>query len=348
MSMDKKVSIIVPVYNDEKYLSECINHMLEQTYPLVEIILIENNSSDGSAEICQKLEQRYDNIYFYKLEEHQGPSAARNKGISLATGELICFCDADDYFVGDIISSMVQVMEETNSDYVIADMYSERISANLGVPWKNGKVFQGREIRQEMMPRFIGNISDNDNSLPVWGSVVKCMFKRNIIVDNEITFPIGIHFAEDLIFTLKYLSYCQRTVVLDKVIYFYRFNSRSLMNSFDKYHNDMLFSRIKLISEIKKIMIATDIYEGNEVRLNTSARAYIKECVGNAAKRQDGRSFLDSYKEIHEICFNEISKNAFLSYDSKNMKNRIIYALIRYRCVLILTVYYRMRSGGVL
>lgn len=111
------------------------------------------------------------------------------------------------------------------------------------------------------------------------GSVVKCMFKRNIIVDNEITFPIGIHFAEDLIFTLKYLSYCQRTVVLNKVIYFYRFNSRSLMNSFDKYHNDMLFSRIKLISEIKKIMVATDIYEGNEVRIKYFGKSVYKRNV---------------------------------------------------------------------
>lgn len=339
----KKVSIIVPVYNDADYLSECVAHLLGQTYPMVEIILIDNCSEDSSLELCRRYAGKYDNILVRALDKNYGPSTARNIGISMASGEYLCFCDADDYYDFSMVEKMVRLLEETDADYVISDMYAERIASNLGLPWENGTVFVGHQVRIQMMPRYIGNCSDNDKTIPVWGSVVKCIFKKAIIEKKQIQFPVGIHFAEDLIFTLHYLSCIQKAAVLNEVLYFYRYRTNSLMNSYQVYHSEMRESRFEVLSEIKRIMEATEIYEQNKGRLHTTARAYIKECVGNAGKN---RSFADSLREIRAILREDTTREAFQHFDARDHKNRVIYTCIRQKCVLFLTAYYRIRSGG--
>lgn len=337
-----KVSVIVPVYNAEPFLDACLEHLLEQTYSNMEVILVDSCSTDASLEVCKTYESRYENVKVAALPENLGPGAARNMGLELATGEYVCFCDADDYFHTDAVEKLLGVLKKTDADYVVADMYAERISARLGLPWENGTVFTGRQIREQMIPLYIGNRSDNDKSLPVWGSVVKCIFKLQVIRQNQLRFPDELRFAEDLVFTLRYLSCANKAAVLDEVVYFYRYNGQSLMNSYRNYHPEMWKARRELIEEIKLIMTQLDIMVENTDRLHTTARLYIKESIGNAGKRP----FRAAYKEVREILNEKVCREAFLQFDAKEKKNKILYSFIKYRCVLTLTVYYGLRAGG--
>ena len=100
-----KYSVIIPVYNVENYLHRCINSILVQEYTDLEILLIDNGSTDSSGSICDTYASEYSNISAYHIENH-GVGSARNFGLAKAQGEFICFVDADDYLVGNLFSDM--------------------------------------------------------------------------------------------------------------------------------------------------------------------------------------------------------------------------------------------------
>lgn len=340
----KTVSIVVPVYNAQRYLEECVGSLLAQTYENVEILLVENNSSDNSFELCKKFAESYSNVKAFTLPHAKGPSSARNFGISKASGEYIGFCDSDDYVKSEMVTDLVTYLEKSESDYVISDMYAERISSDLGLPWEDGAVFDAAQIKDTMIPLYIGNESDNDTAIPVWGSVVKCLFKKETIQKGNIRFPEELSFAEDLIFTLRYLSCCRRAVVRDKSYYFYRYNGASLMNSYNNYKPEMTAAYFELMREMSAILKDNAIYEACQNRFFTTARAYIKECVGNACKKSAQRKFFDCAEEVRQIVNDELTRQAFCRFDASEKKKKLIYTLIQKKKVLLLTLYYSFRA----
>lgn len=115
----QKVSVIVPVYNAEKYLRQALDSILKQDYPELEIILVENMSEDGSMKICQSYEKAHKEIRLFR-EKKRGMGDARNTGLKRATGKYICFVDADDYLPDEkIIAKFINIAEQTASDVVI-------------------------------------------------------------------------------------------------------------------------------------------------------------------------------------------------------------------------------------
>ena len=124
---NRKISIIVPVYNAEKWLEDCIKSVLNQTYKNVELVLVNDGSDDSSDKICKKYSLKYSNIK-YILQENAGASVARNKGLKNATGSYIQFLDSDDYLNNDCCEKMIDKMKSENCDLVLCGM-------NI---WKNG------------------------------------------------------------------------------------------------------------------------------------------------------------------------------------------------------------------
>lgn len=338
----KRVSIVVPVFNSEQFLNICINSILNQTYKNIEIVLVDNGSSDKSLDICYEYEKKYKNIYVYYYIEEKGPGAARNYGIKKSNGEIIGFCDSDDYMQHDMIQTMMEHIEE-GCDYVITDMYAERIQSKLGLPWKDGTVFNGYEILKNCVPMYIGNCSDNDKMIPVWGSVVRCLFLKSIITNHNIWFPTNLRFAEDLIFTLQYLKYATSVHIIDKVLYHYRYNTSSLMNSYASYQKNMWNSRKRLIDYITEILISMNIYVDTSKRLNCTVRSYIIDCVGNASKQTN---FMYCYKEVKDIINSKYATQAFNEFDAKSLKKRILYYMVKHKMSFSLVLYYRIRRKG--
>lgn len=120
--MNKKISVVVPIYNCIKYLNRAVDSLINQSYKNLEILLIDDGSTDGSSELCDKLASRYGNIFVYH-KENGGLSTARNLGVSKATGELIGFVDADDWINPNTYKYMTGLMKEHNADVVEVGMY---------------------------------------------------------------------------------------------------------------------------------------------------------------------------------------------------------------------------------
>lgn len=338
----KKISIIVPVHNSEKYLEQCVQTIVNQSYQNIEIILVENGSSDLSWEICKKLKNNFNNVFITQSAK-TGPSAARNLGMKLAKGEYIGFCDSDDYIYQNMYEKLIYSAEKNNSDYVIADMYSERIESNLGLPWKDNSIFNVDDIFSKMIPCYIGNPSDNDITLPVWGSVVRCIFKRKIITDNNLQFNENIDFAEDLLFTLNYLSKCKKATIILDVLYHYRYNNLSLMNSIRKYNKGMKKQRIELIKELQSFLIENHLFITVRNRFYCTVRQYTLECIGNCCRIGTKKSFFGTIKEVKEILNIPIIGDSFQKYDTNSPKKRVLYFLAKHKCSILVTAYYWMR-----
>lgn len=340
-----KISIIVPIYNSDKYLEETLESLVNQSLKEIEIILVNDGSTDNSKNICKKYKER-DNRIIYIEQKNSGPSTARNRGISIATGKYIGFCDSDDIPNMNMYEILYNYALNENYDMAICDIYSERSKIILGLPYNDGQVLNREMIQTDLIPKMIGRQSDDAENRTIWGSVVRCIYKKKIIDNNEIIFPEDISFAEDLIFTLRVLSCSHNIVICNQALYFYRLNRKSLMMSHQKYQQGMFEKRKKLtnyIGEISFKLNMTFCYEKNRL---VSFREYMHECIGNACRKSGDRTIIHSYNELKEIVNDEAVISAFKSIDSQKFSRRVVYKAIQKKQCLLLLTYYKIRFLG--
>lgn len=338
----KVISIIMPVYNAEKYLEKTLQALSLQTYSAFEVIMIDDGSTDLSGEICKRYSEEDGRFRYYKVE-NGGPSKARNIGIQYAIGDYIGFCDSDDIPNPDMYNTLIGQIEKNGSQIALCDIYSERNNSSFGFPWRDGTVFENDMVKDELVASMIGNQNDDTKESPVWGSVVRCVFLHSIISQKQIIFPEDIAFAEDLVFTLRYLQYTQSAVICNEPLYFYTCNDNSIMNSYFTYKQGMFEGRIRLVNYILDVIRGMDADSQLENRLAVTERCYYHECVGNACRESDGRSHREMLSEIRRIVSNERVRITFSNFKVKDMKKKVIYELIKYKQVGLLYAYYRFR-----
>ena len=254
-----KVSVIVPIYNVEKYLEKCINSLLSQTLEDIQIILVNDGSKDNSGNIAKEYEKNNKDRVIYVEKENGGLSDARNYGLKYATGDFIAFLDSDDYIEKNAYEEMYNKAIEENADYVECDFiweFPNKIRVDKQYPYKNKK---------EMLS-FVRVVA--------WNKLIK----RQLITDNNLEFPKGLRY-EDVEFTYKlipfvnkfayvdkpFIHYVQREdsianvqnertaeifTVLDNVIEFYKKN-----NIYEKYRDELEYNyaRYLLCSSLKRM-----------------------------------------------------------------------------------------------
>lgn len=227
--MSPQISIIVPVYNAEKYLLKCLNSIKAQTFFNYEVLLIDDGSSDGSFAILNDY-RRTDNRFQLYQQSHRGVSAARNKGMKYATGEYICFVDADDQIAPTYLEDLYQVM----GDGVDSSMGGFRRIDLLSheecevVPQKKIET-----LEENLLGFYAANPKDWQRYM------VNRMFKKSIIQGNDLRFNEDIYYKEDGLFLIRYLCASNGMVgCVDKVLYYYYRNNTGAMsktwNSFDE------------------------------------------------------------------------------------------------------------------
>lgn len=220
------ISIIIPVYNVEKYIKRCIDSLINQIDDEVEIILINDGSTDNSAEIC-KLYAKGDSRIQYYTKKNGGLSSARNTGLQHVKGEYVCFVDSDDAVTENYIHVLKQHLSTDKPDllYFGLEMQDDkRKNIRFSVPEPYNKKNSSIGERLE----FIYSKFCKD-----WNNHVcdKC-YKVSIIKDNKIYFESNSKvFAEDLCFNLYFLIYAEKLLAIDKCIYFYIFRRDSIMGS---------------------------------------------------------------------------------------------------------------------
>ena len=227
MVNDILVSVIIPVYNVEKYLRGCVESFLNQTYTNIQILLIDDGSTDMSGYLCDglaKIDKRVEVIH----KQNEGLGLTRNYGLKHAKGKYVLFTDSDDYVDISAIDKMVYSAEKEKAQLVIAGfskvtegkklLYEERYSY---------EVFEGINVKNELLPRMIGSLPEYRDS--IFTMACGKLYLTESIKKSNIYFPSErIIQSEDLAFQLDYIPHLNKVVVLEEIFYYYRQNSDSL------------------------------------------------------------------------------------------------------------------------
>ncbi len=219
--MEPTVSIIVPVYNAEKTLQRCAESVLKQAYRDFELILVNDGSSDSSAEICDTF-ARDDSRVRVIHKENTGVSDTRNQGIAAARGTYVQFLDSDDWLAPDAVGLFVRTMEKNDCDMVITDFYrvnGERVSQKGAID------MDGLMDRATFAQYMMQKPSDF-----YYGVLWNKLFKRSILVEHEMKMDASISWCEDFIFNLEYILYVDKIYSLKVPIYYYVKTKGSLVS----------------------------------------------------------------------------------------------------------------------
>ena len=227
-----KVSVIVPVYNVEKYITRCLTTLVNQTIDDLEIILVNDGSTDNSEQIIRQFKKDYKNIMYVK-KENGGLSSARNFGLIYAKGEYVAFLDSDDYVDRTIYQKMYEKAKATNSDYVECDFiwkypYHEKI--DVGFRYKDKK---------EMFEKA---------RVVAWNKLIK----REIIINNKLEFPVGLYY-EDIEFFYKLLPYINNFSFVEEPLIYYVQRDNSIVNKQDSRTKQIFKVLDNVIDYYKKI-----------------------------------------------------------------------------------------------
>lgn len=210
----KKISVIIPVYNVERYLETCLDSVINQTYQNLEIIIINDGSTDSSLEICKKYEKLDKRIILID-QKNKGLSGARNFGIKKATGDYIHFLDSDDYINLNYYEKMIEALGNTNADIVLGGFYNELSPIQKSVRYKFSYCYTS------VYDRLVGT------SLFFYRFACQYLVKKSLLTDNNILFTEGRYF-EDLLFTLQVAVCANKVTTAPNTEYFYRKNNNSI------------------------------------------------------------------------------------------------------------------------
>ncbi|MCD8378737.1 MAG: glycosyltransferase [Lachnospiraceae bacterium] len=219
--MEPTVSIIVPIYNAEKTLARCVESVLKQAYRDFELILVNDGSSDSSAEICDSFAKDDSRVRAIH-KENTGVSDTRNQGIAAARGTYVQFIDSDDWIAPDAVGLFVRTMEENDCDMVITDFYrvnGERVSQKGAIDTDG--LMDRATFAQYMMQK---------PSDFYYGVLWNKLFKRSILKEHEMKMDTSISWCEDFIFNLEYILYVNKIYALKVPIYYYVKTKGSLVS----------------------------------------------------------------------------------------------------------------------
>ena len=214
--MEIKVSIIVPVYNAELFIERCIKSIREQTYTNIEIILVNDGSTDNSESILMDLAQTDPRIVDVK-QKNQGVSAARNTGMQRAQGDYILFIDSDDWIEKDMVASLLQPLTEKAYDFVFCDYYLVTDKAKERI-----HLFKGAET--EIAINTVKKASITTDCI---NSAWLALYKREIIEANRLIFDTALTSGEDNVFNMAYLDQCGSSYYCKKALYYYEVHTGS-------------------------------------------------------------------------------------------------------------------------
>ena len=218
------ISVIVPVYNTEKYLHRCIDSILAQTYTDFELLLIDDGSSDSSGAICDEYATKDSRVRVFH-KENGGVSSARNLGLDNAKGEWVAFCDSDDYVYSSWLQNYSIIENEVIYDFVCQGidtdkpLYPTTNLCSYGLDFKGGVSECINELHKVKLLGYLHNK----------------VFRLSIINDNSIRFDIRLDFREDEVFVIQYLLYCKNIISVSQIGYHYFVPDWSKYDMHDDY-----------------------------------------------------------------------------------------------------------------
>lgn len=325
------VSIIVPVYNVEKYIDECVNSLLKQTYINLEIILVDDGSKDKSGVICDKYASMDSRIRVIH-KQNAGLGFARNSGLDMAYGKYVTFIDSDDRADMNLIELLMGGIMESRSDTCIGGF--KRIAENGKVNFTEQyteRVFTDKEVYDKLFARMLGSAPNKHDAIRM--SVWNVMYSMKIIKEHQIRFPSEKKFiSEDIIWDSEYYKYSKKVKIIDSTAYHYRITPGSLTQ---KYKPDMLNKICILYKEMFNRLSEDD---EKIVRLQRQFFVNLRACIKQEHINTSKKSKKEIRNAINNIVNYDVVHCVAKEYSKviKQWKQRIFVNLIKHKCVAIL------------
>lgn len=314
-----RLSIIIPVYNVEKYLKECLESLVNQKLKSMEVILINDGSTDDSEKICREYLERYD---FIKLisQKNSGPGISRNKGIACAKGKYIGFVDSDDFVDENMYTKLIDIAENENLDFVgcAIKMFFEGNSKSKVIENNNSEeVLTNEQLTNEILKKNIQCFSCNK------------IFKRELF--DDIKYEEGVYY-EDIYTVFRLALKCNRGKHINEPLYFYRQRQNNITNNISIKHIRDFNSAVEKINKyyIKVSNYNKELLQSFNVNyFFTSIDLYIKN--KNFKLKEINKNYNKEYCNYTLLNVQDLIFNRFIS-----IKCKFIYFLWKSRILVTL------------
>ncbi len=324
-----KVSIIVPVYNVEKYLEKCLDSLVNQTLKDIEIIIVNDGSTDNCRKIIDKYYTKYNNLIKVINQENKGLGAARNTGLKLVTSDYIIFVDSDDYVEPNMVEELYDKILQEQADFVICGFnvvneHYELIS----------KTFPNKyEIYDFNTQMIFGNLC-------AWNKIIK----KTLLDDDSLDFRNNVWY-EDIDFSFKLFLKAKKMCILPKNLYNYLLRQGSIMNSNNLQKNLDLIDAFNEIINYAKEKNCFDKYY-NEIEFLVIDHLYIscivRILINNNSSKNEKNKLLNVIFEYINNNFRNYSRNKYIKLLSLNRK--LIFYLIHFKFYYIVKLIFTIKN----
>ena len=347
-----KVSIIVPVYNAEKYLDRCINSLKNQTLADIEIILVDDSSTDMSPQICDKAAKEDLRIkVIHKVNE--GAGKARNAALKIAGGEYIGFADSDDFVEKEMFETLYNAAREYQCDLVMSgvlfvdgNMFSNEGQVVSKVYFDKDTIFETQEQLKELKMGIVGALPDDADDSKYGMSIWKNLYRNQIIKDNNLKFQSEREMlSEDALFMIDYIECINRASGISKAFYNYCRNEDSISKSYKK---DRMEKALVFVDEVEKRFKKDISSIQYQIYIDRFWQAFCRVlCSQEVMYAKDNNiKYFDLKKRLKAICTHPLSVRVFKKYPlhKLSLKQRIFAYAMKYRMYLLLKVLVGLRS----
>lgn len=332
------VSIIVPVYNAEEYLSNCIESILNQTYKNIEIILIDDGSTDKSLFICNEY-KKIDNRINVVQQSNSGPSVARNRGIAVSTGSCIQFVDSDDSLDSKMTHSLVEILSKNKAELVLCGYNTLDVSYNKTNIKSSIPDIHGLFDKNEILDIF-GQLYTKDFINPLWNK----LYVRELITNNNIKFVEHVNMGEDLLFNLDYITYCSSIYALKEPLYNYlTFNNANSLTA--NYENEKFEKQQLLFQKVREFLTHNHRYVGENINyVEVAYTNSVISCLDNLFHKNSRLSSKNIKVNISSIIRNERVQENVIYFNHGNIQKRLIGYLIKINFILGIHCFFKTKK----
>lgn len=344
--MKPRISIIVPVYNVKQYLQECVESLVNQSYENIEIILVDDGSTDGSEKICDAYSEKYSNVITIH-QKNAGVSQARNNGIRKCTGEWITFCDSDDWCDLKMCENIAKRLDDNVDILVWGFTYYENgvYSKKEKIVMNNLLVYKGDDTKLLQLDLFTTKFDEKaiGDTNVILGTCWGRLYRKNIILKNNIVFIDGLHPHEDSFFNFLAFEYARNIHVLHESYNFYRIIGTSGCQRYKPHEGDCINNAIELLnSYITKYGYISD--ERFKAAFSsyclTLFRIYLRNLT-HPDNPQTDKEKIETLKVF--LCKGEIKKGiiSYPQYFSTTLKDKSLIFLVKYN---MFSIIYKLKK----
>jgi len=324
--MKNQLSVIIPVYNVESYLSRCVDSVLMQTFNHLEIILVNDGSTDSSGLICDEFASKDKRVKVIH-QKNAGVSAARNAGMQSATGDYIAFVDSDDWLEQSMYESMMEIAVRENIDVIMCDFVNvkNQVKTEISSHLRKGHYVKN-EIIEELYPTLI--VTENFGRIPIV-SVWNCLFRRKFLLDHQLSFDTVLKYSEDYLFMAQVITKADTFYYL-KEKFFYNYLQYEESRS-KKYQPEWWSNLLRLNIELSALLGNNREFDfGRQLKLQLIHSVLL---VLNKIEQNNTMEIGEKIRNVKTVMNHAALKSAFqnLSFDHQKQSIKFVLYLIKYK-----------------